>query len=140
MLRHLGVTGPISEAADGLEAWESIQQATPDLVICDVNMPRMDGLQLLRTLRDSPRHRHLPFLLITGEISEGLVSAALLSDLDAYLMKPFRLATLENRLRTLLLPTPLRRHPTQGRPLSPAREPHISTQAPPVYFLTLEHL
>jgi len=122
MLRHLGVTAPIFEAPDGLEAWTIIQQSSPDLIICDVNMSRMDGMQLLQTLRASPRHRHIPFLLITGEISEDLVSAALSSDLDGYLMKPFRLSTLENRLRTILLPMHLRRFHAQA-PRQPSSTP-----------------
>jgi two-component system chemotaxis response regulator CheY len=108
MLLHLGVCGLIKEAGDGLQAWETLQTFPADLVICDISMPRLNGIELLKKLRASPLHRHTPFLLITGEVAEDLVAAAVSSDVDGYLMKPFRLHTLETRLRGLLLSRQLR--------------------------------
>ena len=54
MLQHLGVKGDIREAGDGQEAWEVLQERPFDLVVCDINMPRMNGLDLLRHLRATP--------------------------------------------------------------------------------------
>lgn len=103
MLQTLGVRRPVHEAADGLEAWEALQNKVYDLVICDINMPRMNGLELLRRFRAHPRYETTPFLMITGEVSEEVVAAAAESEVDGYLLKPFKITALESRLRTIIL-------------------------------------
>lgn len=57
----------IIEAQDGVSALESLKTATPDLVITDVNMPRMGGIELVRKLKSSPKTSGIPILAITGE-------------------------------------------------------------------------
>lgn len=114
MLLHLGVMGDIQEAGDGQEAWEHLQKRPFDLVVCDINMPRMNGLDLLRRLRAIPHYQTIPFLMITGEVSEDIVAAAAESEVDAYLLKPFKIGSLEARLRTILLH---RYHPSYGESL-----------------------
>lgn len=114
MLRHLGVRGLVAEAADGQEAWRILLERPFDVVVCDVNMPTVNGLELLSRLRAHPRYRHTPFLFITGEVSEELVAAFAESELEAYLMKPFKLSSLEFRLRSLLV---RREHPGWGETL-----------------------
>jgi len=102
ILRGLGVGGRIDKAEDGLEAWERMQNHTYDLVICDIRMPRMSGLELKRLLRSNPRFQELPFLMITGEVSEDIMAGAVESRWDGYLLKPFPSALLEKRLLKLL--------------------------------------
>lgn len=102
MLLKLGIQGKIREAADGVEAWEALQQETFDLVVCDINMPRLNGLELLRRLRAHPRYETTPFLMITGEVSEDIVAASAESEVDGYLLKPFRLEALINRLQAII--------------------------------------
>jgi CheY-like chemotaxis protein len=102
MLQTLGVRRPVHESADGLDAWEALHDNFYDLVICDINMPRMNGLELLRRFRADPRYETVPFLMITGEVTEDIVAAAE-SEVDGYLLKPFKLSTLESRLRTIIL-------------------------------------
>ncbi len=102
MLQQLGVTAPICQAADGLEAWELLQERLFDVVVCDINMPRMNGLELLKRLRGHPRHEHTPFLLITGEVAEQIVAGAVESEVDGYLLKPFRLPALQRQLTAVL--------------------------------------
>lgn len=114
MLQHLGVMGDIQEAADGQEAWEFLRKRPFDLVICDINMPRLNGLDLLRRLRALPQYQTLPFLMITGEVSEDIVAAAAESEVDAYLLKPFKISSLESRLRAIILH---RYHPSWGESL-----------------------
>ncbi len=114
MLKQLGVNAPIRQAADGQEAWEALQQHLFDLVVCDINMPRMNGLELLKRLRGHPDYETLPFLMITGEVSEEIVAAAVESEVDGYLLKPFRLAVLEKRLRAIIQS---RHHPGPGETL-----------------------
>lgn len=102
ILRNLGVGGRIDLAADGLEAWEMVQNCDYDLLICDIRMPRMNGLELKKLLRATPRFAELPFLMITGEVSEDMMALAVESRWDGYLLKPFPSAVLEKRLLKLL--------------------------------------
>ena len=102
MLMLLGVNGRIGEAGDGLEAWDILRDISYDVVICDINMPRMDGLELLRTMRANPRFETTPFLMITGEVSEEVVAVAAESEVDSYLLKPFQAAALETRLLEII--------------------------------------
>jgi CheY-like chemotaxis protein len=102
ILRGLGVKGRIDTAEDGLEAWDMMQNNNYSLVICDIRMPRMNGLELRRLLRATPRFAELPFLMITGEVSEDIMALAVESKWDGYLLKPFPSAVLEKRLLKLL--------------------------------------
>ncbi len=102
ILRGLGVEGRIDTAGDGLEAWEMMQSNNYSVVICDIRMPRMNGLELRRLLRATPRFAELPFLMITGEVSEDIMALAVESKWDGYLLKPFPSAVLEKRLLKLL--------------------------------------
>ena len=102
ILRNLGVEGRIDAAGDGLEAWEMMQTNTYDVVICDIRMPRMNGLELKRLLRATPRFAELPFLMITGEVSEDMMALAVESKRDGYLLKPFPSAVLAKLLLKLL--------------------------------------
>jgi tetratricopeptide (TPR) repeat protein len=102
MLVLLGFGGLVGEANDGVEAWEILRDIPYDVIICDINMPRMNGLELLRLLRSSPRYETTPFLMITGEVSEEIVAVAAESEVDSYLLKPFQTASLENRLSEII--------------------------------------
>ncbi len=102
MLQHLGVQGDIKEAGDGLEAWEALQGCSFDLVVCDINMPRMNGLDLLRRLRATDQYRTTPFLMISGEVAEDIIAASAESEVDGYLLKPFKVESLESRLRDII--------------------------------------
>jgi CheY-like chemotaxis protein len=105
ILRNLGVEGRIDMAGDGLEAWEKMQTRKYDVVICDIRMPRMNGLELKRLLRATPRFAELPFLMITGEVSEEMMALAVESKRDGYLLKPFPSAVLAKLLLKLLSKT-----------------------------------
>lgn len=54
-------------ARDGLEAWEKVQVNPPDMLVTDLQMPRMNGLQLIQRLRDDQRFRNLPAILLTAK-------------------------------------------------------------------------
>ena len=114
MLQHLGVKGDIQEAGDGQEAWEALQERPFDLVVCDINMPRMNGLDLLRHLRNSPQYQTTPFLMISGEVSEDIIAASAESEVDGYLLKPFKIDSLEGRLRSIIMH---RYQPSRGETL-----------------------
>jgi DNA-binding response OmpR family regulator len=102
-LSGLGYT--VTETADGQEALESLEGGwTPDLLITDQLMPRMDGLQLVRELRASPdpQRAALPIIMLTSKTGEQDVIEGLEAGLDDYVVKPFSPDELAARIRTVL--------------------------------------
>ena len=89
-LRQAGIEiSELMEANDGWEALALAQQKTPDLVLCDINMPTMDGLEFLRTLKATEHARHVPVVMITTEGSEARMAEAEASGAAGYVRKPF---------------------------------------------------
>jgi len=74
-------------AVDGAQAWELLQSAGADLVVADVEMPRMDGFALCEAIRASPHFRELPVVLVTALESESDRRRGLDAGADAYLPK-----------------------------------------------------
>ena len=79
----------ILEAADGLEGADAARRLLPDLIICDVNMDRMDGYGLLETLRQEPATAAIPFILMTGMGDAESMRRGMNLGADDYLAKPF---------------------------------------------------
>ena len=77
----------VTAAADGLEAWNALRQHGADLVVSDVEMPRMDGFALVEAMRGSPRFRETPVVLVTARESEQDKARGLAVGADAYLVK-----------------------------------------------------
>ncbi|TDE86926.1 ATP-binding protein [Deinococcus sp. S9] len=74
---------------DGQAALEAVAEALPDLVITDVMMPRLDGFGLLRALRENPRTRELPVIMLSARAGEEARVQGLMAGADDYLVKPF---------------------------------------------------
>jgi two-component system chemotaxis response regulator CheY len=89
VLREAGYD--VVEAADGLEGAEKIS-ATPDvaLVICDVNMPRMNGIEMLALVKNDPRHANLNVLMLTTEGQPALIQRAKAAGARGWIVKPFK--------------------------------------------------
>jgi len=79
----------VVEAADGVEALELARSAPADLVISDVNMPRMDGISLVRELRWLPEYKFTPILLLTTETSDAKKQEGKAAGATGWLVKPF---------------------------------------------------
>jgi signal transduction histidine kinase len=79
----------IHEAGDGAEGAEKARQILPDLIICDVNMEKMDGYTLLETLRQEPSTATIPFILMTGLSDSASMRRGMNLGADDYLAKPF---------------------------------------------------
>ena len=77
------------EAADGIEGAETARRLLPDLIICDVNMDRMDGYTLLEALRQEPATAAIPFILMTGMGDVDSMRRGMNLGADDYLAKPF---------------------------------------------------
>jgi two-component system chemotaxis response regulator CheY len=89
-LRQAGVDlSEVWEAANGLEALALLQGKTPDLILSDINMPTMDGLEFVRQLRGVESARGIPVVMITTEGSESRVVEALSCGARGYIRKPF---------------------------------------------------
>ena len=89
-------------ATDGSEALGLLRAKPYGLVISDIGMEPMDGLQLLRAMRADSALRSLPVLIMTGSTAPDKVRAAKLSGVNGYIIKPFGQATLRQRIETVL--------------------------------------
>jgi two-component system phosphate regulon response regulator PhoB len=92
----------VSIAEDGVQALEKIQQDAPDLVLLDLMLPGLDGLELTRRLRRDPRTAHLPVLMLTAKKEEVDRIVGLELGADDYVTKPFNLRELVLRMRAVL--------------------------------------
>jgi len=89
-------------ALDGLDAWQQIQQAPPDLIILDVMMPRMDGLTLCKKLRREADTADLPVIMLSGKAHPEAIEEGLRAGADCYLTKPMEMKELRQEMGTLL--------------------------------------
>jgi two-component system alkaline phosphatase synthesis response regulator PhoP/two-component system response regulator VicR len=76
-------------AYDGEQALEKVKEENPDLIVCDVMMPRKDGFEVLREVKADPSTRDIPFIMLTAKAQDADVFRGWASGVDAYLTKPF---------------------------------------------------
>lgn len=88
----------ISDATDGEEALSALAAAPVHLVISDFNMPKMDGLALLRAVRGNAALQKTAFIMLTGRADKDLVQRAVQFGVNNYIMKPFSPATLREKI------------------------------------------
>ncbi|WP_319480931.1 response regulator [uncultured Draconibacterium sp.] len=89
-------------AKNGVQAWELIQKQTPDLVVSDIMMPKMDGFELCREIKSNYETSHLPVILLTALAGKAEQLKGLGLGADDYLTKPFDVSILQQRIRTLV--------------------------------------
>ena len=92
--------GAIAEASDGVEALKAMQAHRPSLVLCDINMPNMDGLQLLTTVRADASWADVRFIMITTEGSPERVMEAVRLGASGYVRKPFTPEEIKDKIST----------------------------------------
>jgi chemosensory pili system protein ChpA (sensor histidine kinase/response regulator) len=80
----------VATAKDGLDAVEKLQERVPDLMLLDIEMPRMDGYELATYMRNDSRLRHVPIIMITSRTGEKHRQRALEIGVDRYLGKPYQ--------------------------------------------------
>lgn len=79
----------VTEAVDGMDGLEKARQSSFDLVLTDQNMPRMDGLNFIRALRNLPAYQKVPVLMLTTEYSDEMKAKGRAAGANGWLVKPF---------------------------------------------------
>ncbi|RJX35105.1 MAG: response regulator [Desulfurivibrio sp.] len=87
---------------NGLKAWERIQEGNIDVVLCDYLMPEMNGLELLRLIRQTRRFYDTPFIMVTGADRRGDFMRSVQAEVDYYLIKPPNIKQLEELLHKVI--------------------------------------
>lgn len=100
-LKELGFA-EIDEATDGEDALRKLISKPAHLVIADYNMPKWDGLDLLKAIRMHPPVAKTAYIMLTGNADRELVQKAIQAGVNNYLVKPFTLATLRNRIEQVV--------------------------------------
>jgi len=93
----------ITEAEDGLDALEKLIDTKVDLVIADLNMPNMDGIELVRSLRNNYYHLDTPIIMLTTTRDETLRKSALEAGVNLFLNKPIQPNILLYKVESLLM-------------------------------------
>ena len=92
----------VLKAVDGQEGLELALEHIPDLVVTDLMMPVMDGLELCRQIKENPGASHIPVIMLTAKSSEENQLQGLKSGADDYVVKPFNIVLLQARIANLL--------------------------------------
>lgn len=90
------------QAANHAQMWLALQQQTPDVIILDINMPQRNGIELCRELRESPKYRLLPIIMLTARTSSLDTIMGLETGADDYVAKPFEPLELLSRIRSVI--------------------------------------
>lgn len=117
----------IYEAEDGVQALDMIYRNQPDIVISDVMMPRMDGYQLCKTIKEDLSVSHIPVILLTARADTGSRLTGYKQGADAYLSKPFELAVLQSVMASLIRNREnIKSHYRESRPMLTPQEATFS--------------
>jgi len=100
LLKDLGFEN-VDEAEDGAMGLEKLRNGNFDFVVSDWNMPNLDGLEMLKSIRADPNLSKLPVLMVTAEAKKENIIAAAQAGANGYVVKPFTAATLEEKLNKI---------------------------------------
>ena len=90
------------EAEDGVVALHKLRNSKFDFVVTDINMPKMNGFQLLAEVKSDEKLKHLPVLMVTAEARKEDIVAAAQAGAAGYIVKPFTKATLEEKVNLII--------------------------------------
>jgi chemosensory pili system protein ChpA (sensor histidine kinase/response regulator) len=96
----------VKEARDGVQALAMVPTVSPDVILLDVEMPRMDGYEVTSTLKRQPEYRDIPIVMLTSRGGDRHRQKAAELGVDAYLVKPYQETTLLRVLREVALSAP----------------------------------
>lgn len=92
----------VKEASDGVDALEKLRAEEFEFIICDWNMPKMMGIDLLRAVRADERLKRMPFLMVTAEVKRENIIEAAQAGVSNYIAKPFTVDALQEKLQAIL--------------------------------------
>lgn len=92
----------ITEAGNGVEAMKKLSEKTYDMILADINMPLMDGLKLLSIIRNDPKLKEIPYVIISTEGGEAEVEKGMKLGATAYLPKPIQTSDLLKKVKEIL--------------------------------------
>jgi two-component system chemotaxis response regulator CheY len=101
LLKELGYNNA-EEAEDGAAALNMLKNAKFDFVVSDINMPNMNGFELLNAIKAEPTLKHLPVLMVTAEARKEDIVRAAQDGAAGYIVKPFTKATLEEKVQKIM--------------------------------------
>ena len=101
LLKESGFT-EADEAEDGVVALHKLRNGNFDFVVSDINMPNMNGFQLLKEIKSDEKLKHIPVLMVTAEARKEDIVLAAQSGAAGYIVKPFTKATLEDKVNLIL--------------------------------------
>jgi two-component system chemotaxis response regulator CheY len=101
LLKNSGFT-ELEEAEDGSAALTKLRNGNFDFVVCDINMPNVNGLQLLAEVKKDPGLKHIPILMVTAEARKEDILLAAQLGAAGYVVKPFTKAILEDKVIYIL--------------------------------------
>jgi two-component system chemotaxis response regulator CheY len=101
LLKEMGCNNA-DEAEDGAVALAMLKTGKYDFVVSDINMPNMNGFDLLKAVKAEESLRHLPVLMVTAEARKEDIVLAAQSGAAGYIVKPFTKATLEEKVQKIL--------------------------------------
>ena len=90
------------EAEDGVAAFNKLREGRFDFVVSDINMPNMNGFELLTSIRGDAALKHIPVLMVTAEARKDDILRAAQAGASGYIVKPFSKATLQDKLQRIL--------------------------------------
>ena len=93
--------GTVYEAGDGVEALEALKKQTVGLILSDINMPNMDGLEFLTKVRGEPAWQNLPVVMVSTEGTHAKVLEAVERGASGYVRKPFTAEQIKEKLAGL---------------------------------------
>ena len=102
LLKEMGCNNA-DEAEDGAVALNMLRNSRYDFVVSDINMPNMNGFDLLKAIKADDSLKHLPELMVTAEARKEDIVLAAQSGAAGYIVKPFTKATLEEKVQKILL-------------------------------------
>jgi two-component system chemotaxis response regulator CheY len=101
LLKEIGYTN-VDEAEDGAVAMQKLKTSKFDFVVSDINMPNMNGFELLRQVRADAELKQVPVLLVTAEAKKEDIINAAQCGASGYIVKPFTKATLEEKVAKII--------------------------------------
>lgn len=106
ILGRLGYPDVI-HASNGREALDKLATESIDIVITDWYMPEMNGLDFVRALRTTPATSHIPIVIVTANAASDDIAQALELGVNSYVLKPFTVETMRDKIAALLEPSPV---------------------------------